>query len=722
MSIIKYFLYLIVAFVVTFSVTFFIYFADIKSDEVEKFQKKNYNIEIYLQELLKNATIDNNFTKIESSIKPFLTVDLFKNIEIDYKRFVFSKKAILLNSNKINNDNYKLSDVTTDYKFGKIVPLNEDSYEFIPNIYFDIRTPVLIKFQAYDGADVYNSTSMLNFYKIVTNEQLHENRDSLSWLEKIIRFDTIKTEKSFEIEYDNKPYVSVQYTLNKAPLIEQTKTFIQKIFIYSFSLFIITIIILYVFYTQVVKKDIEKPIATIGMYIDDILNNKYVRLEKVNTKLMHIESIFLKLQLLSKKVASLTNETNINKNLLERKSFTDDVTGLDNKKVFEKDMKTMFVTNKTGYIIVCKINNLGEFATKNDSDYTNSYIKDFGHTMVGLLKKYSKVNSKVYRFFGAEFAIIVEINNIDNLKQILEYLSSNLQQQMKSKYLIDGDVVYFGATPVDPYGTTDTILQSATESYQNCANTKKALFSVSDNAELIEKTRQNEIVVEDIIKREDFTIQFIHDTYMMDESDEKIIIQDASPIIINSDTFEMFPIGIFISVAEKISLSSSFDRILIEKVLNYLEYEKITHKIVISLSMRSLTEKKFLSWLEGILLYNDTAKNNLIFSVTSNNAKENLEQFKNLIEIIHKFDSEILLKRFSLDDFSLDQLDELNLDYIRLNKDYCVNIKDDRVKKHAIKNIILYGDMNNISILGDTIQSEEDYKTMSRLGLYGTSK
>jgi hypothetical protein len=121
MSIVKYFLYLIFAFVITFCLTFFIYFEDIKSDAVEKFTKQNYNTEIYLQELLKNTTIDNNFAKIDSSIKTFLSIDLFQSMEIVYKRYIFSKKAILLNSNKINNEKYKLSDVTTDYKYGQIV-------------------------------------------------------------------------------------------------------------------------------------------------------------------------------------------------------------------------------------------------------------------------------------------------------------------------------------------------------------------------------------------------------------------------------------------------------------------------------------------------------------------------------------------------------------------------------------------------------------------------
>jgi len=722
MTIVKYFLFLILSFILTFCITFFIYYEDIKSDAINDFKKQNYSIEIYLKELLQNSTIDNDFKKIDSSIKTFLSIDIFKSIELSYKRYIFSKKALLINSNKASDERYKLSDVTTDYKYGKIQSINQSTYEFIPNVFFDTKQSVPIKFQAFDSGDIYNSTSILSFYKFVNNENNEKQTSSLSFLDNFIDFKNIDTNKKFLIKYDEEPYVEVKYTLNKSRLIEQTKIFIKKIFIYSFSLFFITIVILYAFYTQVVKKDIEKPVKKIGEYIEDILNNKYVRLEKVNTKLMHIDSIFSKLQLLSKKVASLTNETNINKDLLERRDLIDEITGLDNKKVFEKDIKTMFVTNKSGYIILGKINNLGEFADKKGSNDANHLIKDFGHSIVQYLKKYPKVNSNVYRFYGAEFALIINIDDIEKLKEILKYLSDSLQTQIKSKYLIDGDIVYFGATPFDNYGTIDSILHSAHEAYLKATQNKNGiLFSISDNAELIEKTKKNEAIVKDIIDREDFTVKFIFDTFEMDD-EENLIMQDASPIILNSETFDIFPIGIFISVAEKIKLSSTFDKLLIQKVINYLEHEKIKHKIVINLSINSLTDRKFLSWLEGILLYNDIAKKSFIFSVTSYNAKENLIKFKNLVEVIHKFDSKVLLKRFSLEDFSLDELEDLDLDYIRLNKDYCTDIDNDRAKKHAVKNVILYGEMNNIYILGDLIKSDEDYKTMSRLGLYGTSR
>lgn len=720
MTLIKYFSLLILSFFLTFSLTFFIYYNDIKSEILEDFTQQSKNVEVYLNEFIKNNIKDNNYKTIGTSINSFISMDIVKRLQIEYKRYVFSKQALLLNSNKINSSKYSLSDVTTDVRLGKIVSLDDTTYEFIPDILFNINDDVIVKFQAFSDNEVFSSTSTLKFGEILIEKKSIEDKQINSLLSFFVNFDSFKAQRSFSIPYENEPFVEVSYLLDKSQIDTQMESIVKKIFIYSISIFFITIVILYFFYLKIVKKDIEKPIGKIQSYVDDILNNQFIRLEKIDTKLMHIDEIFSKLKLLSKKVASLTNETNINKELLAKKDFTDEITGLPNKKVFEKDIKNMFISNSDGYIMLWKIDKLGDFVAKNGTNDGNNLLKDFGHGLVQLLKRYPKYNSNVYRFYGAEFAIIMQINSLEQLQNILKVMTENIEKTLKSRYLIEGKLFHCGVTPFDQYGTMDSILHNAHETYLKSFQDQNSLFLISDNAELIEKTREYERTVKDIIKREDFTIKFIFDTFEMDE--DKLIMQDASPLIIDNTTFEKFPIGVFISVAEKLKMSSEFDKIVIKKVLSYLEFEKLVHKIVINLSIQSLTDRKFLSWLEGQLLYNNIAKENLIFSITSYNAKENFVKFKSLIEVIHKFESKVMLKRFSLDDFSLEELDTIEVDYIRLNKEYCQGIDHNRVNKHAVKKIILYGEMNDIFILGDSIKADEDYKTMSRLGLYATSR
>lgn len=719
MTLIKYFSLLILSFFLTFSLTFFIYYKDIKNEILKDFTQKSKNIEVYLKEFIKNNIKDNNYKTIGTSIKSFVSMDIVKELHITYKSYIFSKKALLLNSNKINSSKYKLNDVTTDVKSGQIKALDDTTYEFIPDRYFDIKNNVIVKFQAFSANEIFSSTATLKFGDIIIKKNSNNTNKGSEFLSFLSQFN-IKTDKSFSILYEKKPFIVVQYQLDKSQIRTQMENTVKKIFFYSISIFLITVIILYFFYIKIIKKDIEKPIGNILVYIDDILNNQFVKLEKVDTKLMHIDEVFSKLKLLSKKVARLTTEANINKELLSKKDFTDEITGLPNKKVFEKDIKNMFVANQDGYIMLWKIDKLGDFVAKNGSNDGNNLIKDFGYGLVQLLKKYPKYNNTVYRFYGAEFAVILYMNSLKQLQDILKTITEYLEKTLKSQYLIDGDLFHCGVTPFDQYGTLDSILHNAHEAYLSSLEQSNQLFLIADNAELIEKTREYERTVKDIIEREDFTLKFIFDTYEMDN--DTLLMQDASPLIIDSQTFEKFPIGVFISVAEKLKISSEFDKIVIKKVLSYLEYEKLEYRIVVNLSIQSLTDKKFLSWLEGQLLYNKIAKDKLVFCITSYNAKEHIEKFNHLIEIIHKFESKIMLKRFSLEDFSLEELETLDIDFIRLNKDYCQGTDKDRVKKHAVKNIILYGEMNDILILGDSIKSDEDYKTMSRLGLYATSR
>ena len=86
------------------------------------------------------------------------------------------------------------------YKYGKIVQIDESTYEFIPNLLFDTKKPILIKFQAYNDGDVYNSTSTLSFYKKISNNKEIISNDS--WLYNMMKFDNLKINKNFTIEYE----------------------------------------------------------------------------------------------------------------------------------------------------------------------------------------------------------------------------------------------------------------------------------------------------------------------------------------------------------------------------------------------------------------------------------------------------------------------------------------------------------------------------------------
>jgi EAL domain-containing protein (putative c-di-GMP-specific phosphodiesterase class I) len=81
----------------------------------------------------------------------------------------------------------------------------------------------------------------------------------------------------------------------------------------------------------------------------------------------------------------------------------------------------------------------------------------------------------------------------------------------------------------------------------------------------------------------------------------------------------------------------------------------------------------------------------------------------------------MILKRFSSNDFTIEQLEEFALDYLRINKDYTTGISKDRDKKHFLRTVVNFGQSNDIIVIGDSIKDEKDIQICTNIGLDAVS-
>ena len=119
----------------------------------------------------------------------------------------------------------------------------------------------------------------------------------------------------------------------------------------------------------------------------------------------------------------------------------------------------------------------------------------------------------------------------------------------------------------------------------------------------------------------------------------------------------------------------------IQKAINFIKEKELTYELAINISMSSIENKEFMKWLEVTLNENESVLKNIVFSITSYSAYLHKELFTEFVKSVHKIGAKVLLKRYKTDEYPLDQLEDLNLDYIRINKDYTNNFINDIVKK-----------------------------------------
>ena len=82
----------------------------------------------------------------------------------------------------------------------------------------------------------------------------------------------------------------------------------------------------------------------------------------------------------------------------------------------------------------------------------------------------------------------------------------------------------------------------------------------------------------------------------------------------------------------------------------------------------------------------------------------------------------ILLKRYKTKEYPLEELAELDISYIKIDKTLTQNIYNDLIKKHVLKNIIIFADLHEVELIVENVESDKDFAFLSRQDLYAVNR
>ena len=687
-------------FFVSFIASLFMYNYYNKEKEIkEKFYHQlNTKLEFVMSDL-QEKILKSNYETINNILQVALNTLSVDSLKITYRSLIFSKENLIKNSNYPYNLDWEINEVSTDAKNGYIVLQNNNMYRFFNTMIANIEEPIKLKFVLSKNEMVINTVSVLQFYYEFKKPMNTANEQKVN--KRVLYF-------------LDQPLADFEYTIDERAMQEQLELLKKEYMMDAFLVTFIGICFALLTYFLFIKKMLLEPILAFKLSMKDALDNNFMhKIDEKSGQNGDIDEAFGLLNKILRKYIGVVNELNINKGILERKVFTDDLTGLPNQKVFELDLKNMFIVGSDGFIGSIKLEALGDFTKAFGAALANHLIEEFTHVVQNKFYEVNLQEATLYRFFGSEFAMILKNEDESKTVEFAQSLQAELKE-LELRYEIKANLAYFSFVPFDKYGTIDSILHASSDAY-TIAKTKEESYHIVSPTEVLDKFQYLEQNVRDIIESGSFDVTFGFDTRTTDES-KRIIMKEAIPILYDKNR-EKFSIGVFISVAEKINLAVQFDKIIIEEVIKFIRNNEIEYAIAINLSMFSLKDSEFINWLHSLFLYNKNIAKYLVFSMTSYNASTNVEIFKTFIDEIHRFGSKIILKRFSSNDFTVEQLEEFHLDYLRINKDYTTTISKDRDKKHFLRTIVNFGQSNDIIIIGDSIKDEKDVEICTTIGL-----
>ncbi|MDD4330140.1 MAG: EAL domain-containing protein [Aliarcobacter sp.] len=710
---------LILIFVGVLFLFFWSFFLDFKE---KAFINAKNNIELNVDKYtdkLESKIILFDKISVNQYIKDIKNTNFISNVKIKYNKILFNKESLIFQTNDFDDTSWNLADIMTDIRFGEIQKIQGTSFfEFIPASDFNLNENLIIKFQLFKNNEIKNFIVPINS-NLVDNkdiEKKHEQFYSIFEYFYNIKLDNIITK---ELKIGDISYATIEYIVDDYNLKKEIYDFLNKLFIFIIILFLLIVILIVYYNNYIENKYIIEPINYLENIVSDMLNNKFSNIDnKIFNENYEYKNLLTNISKLSNRVASLVNELNINRESMERNLLTDNLTGLYDKKMFDIDMKSMFVSSFEGYIFLLKIAKLNQIESLNGTVKTDDFIMSYVNIINNIIDSYQNNKMAFYRFHGAEFIILAKDFDYSEAVDFSNRVINGLLTEISKNYKLPNNIFHIGGTPIDKYGTIDSILSLVNDAY------KKAVLKDENSYEIIEKNKISEEVektekkVRYIIENNNFDISFAFDSYSFEN---ELLMRELKPIL-KDEEGNILPIGSFIAISEKLKLNKNFDKQVILKALEYIKNNKIEYKIAINLSIKTISDDEFIEFLNKLLHENKNIVNNILFSITSYSASVYKKQFVEFVKQLNKLNFEILIKRFKTKEYPLEELSEIKINYIKIDKDLTQNIHNDLIKKHRIKNIIVYAEVNEIKIIVENVESDQDYKFLSRLDLYAVNR
>lgn len=179
--------------------------------------------------------------------------------------------------------------------------------------------------------------------------------------------------------------------------------------------------------------------------------------------------------------------------------------------------------------------------------------------------------------------------------------------------------------------------------------------------------------------------------------------------------------AIFLPAAERYNLASKVDLWVIDNLLkwggSHLDIWQQLDLVSVNLSATSLGDHEFMNWLEMRLMAEPELVDKLCIEITETAAVSQLDQATKLLEILRPLNCKLALDDFGAGFSSFAYLKRLNVDFVKVDGQFVVNICEDSADQAIVKSICQLGQDMGFDVVAEFVESQEIGWRLQALGV-----
>lgn len=388
--------------------------------------------------------------------------------------------------------------------------------------------------------------------------------------------------------------------------------------------------------------------------------------------------------------------------------YYDQITLLPNKNKFLNDLSNLIKEKNEYCIVSVDVKNFKNFIDVNGNFETNRFLKYMGN----ILKENVLEGELLANINEDNFALALKYIDEESIKQRIEYINDQIKKFDKNININ----LSFGIYIINDRRFSPTLML-------NKANVAKKLVEEqydilyafyddnlkNDNIELSEI----ENYMEESLKHKDFIVYY-QPKYNLNK--KQIIGLESLVRWVHPKRGILFP-NSFINIFEKNNFIMKLDLYVLEescKTINKWEKNKIpVVPISVNLSRANLNNQNLISDIQKIVRKYNVKPEYIEFEFTESIIYNNMNNFLNIIQILHQIGYRVSIDDFGAGHSSLNILKNLPVDVLKIDKEFLS--ENSEKGEIIIANTISLAKQLNMKVIMEGVENKEQVSFLKKM-------
>jgi len=178
----------------------------------------------------------------------------------------------------------------------------------------------------------------------------------------------------------------------------------------------------------------------------------------------------------------------------------------------------------------------------------------------------------------------------------------------------------------------------------------------------------------------------------------------------------------WITFGEDMGLAAEFDMAMCERAINFIKFKGgVTHtKFSINISGQSIEDDKFFEDLMLLLSKHPGMESRLMFEITESSGIHDLKKVSHFVTELQQKNFKIALDDFGAGSASFQYLQQLEVDYVKIDGKYTRKLLSSQRDAAMIKNLVQMCRDLGIEVIAEYVEDTEQVKLLQEMGVtYG---